>query len=1254
MHLLRTRPGGYVGEDGIANLEQTPADLVILSAADTEIALLAACNAEQPADYPSVRLANLLHLRQPASIDLYVDEVLSHAKVVVASLLGGVSYWRYLVDRLMALAAGGVVVILVPGDDSPDPELAHLSTAPPGACERCWRYLREGGPANGQALFAFLGATCFGRSEAWQEPLPLPKVMIYHPDAPSAGLDHWRARWRSGAPVAPLLFYRAHLQSGNTAVFNAMAEALLEAGVNPLPIAVSSLKLPLCLEVVERLAIEHDAAVILNTTGFSMSATEHLLERPFSVDVPVLQVVLSGGNERDWRTSSVGLSPRDLAMNVVLPELDGRIVSRAVSFKELLHRCERTQVDVVAYRAVVERMGFVARLARNWTQLGRRASADKRVALVLANYPTREGRIGNGVGLDTPASVVEILRALAGAGYGVSNIPPDGNTLIEELLGGVTNAVDTAGLRACSQALPLADYRNWFGSLPEVSRRAVVDRWGAPEGDPMVRDGGLMVAGVRLGNVFVGIQPARGYHLDLSATYHDPDLVPPHGYLAFYCWLRESFHADAIVHVGKHGNLEWLPGKGVALAESCWPDLIFGPTPHVYPFIVNDPGEGTQAKRRTQAVIIDHLVPPLTRAETYGPLRDLERLVDEYYEAMAIDPRRAKVLREDILRQTALCRLNGELGLGENLASTEEENELLTRMDAYLCELKESQIRDGLHVFGRSPEGDQRVDTLLALSRLPVGDAGGANDSLIRALARDFDFDPEFDPLDCNPAESWYGPNPAPLLNVVSTPWRNLGDTRERLELYARKLIQEIEEKTGFPRTDAVLQRVRSRVAAAMDRCGAAEIENLLAALSGRFVPAGPSGAPSRGRLDVLPTGRNFYSVDVRAIPTPTAWQLGFKAAQLLVERHVQDHGEFPRTLGVSVWGTSTMRTGGDDIAQALALLGVRPVWATGSNRVEDFEILPADLLNRPRIDVTLRISGFFRDAFSNVVRLFDSAVQAVADLDEQADLNPIRARVLEEALRLERGGLPAPEARQRAGWRVFGSKPGAYGAGLQGLMDEQCWDSPADLAHAYVNWGGYAYGARDVGTEAHEVFRLRLSQLEVVLQNQDNREHDILDSDDYYQFQGGMAVSVATIRGKKAVVYHGDHSNPHAPRLRTLEQEIARVIRSRVVNPKWIAGVKRHGYKGAFEMAATVDYLFAYDATTGVVDDYQYAMVCEAYLEDAENREFLRRNNPNALRDMAERLLEATQRGLWKDPGHHRDILEDVVLAADETLETM
>ncbi len=1242
MHLLAAAPGAVDGGSEAVDLVQTPGDIVVLTSADTEIAALSSAHRarhEAGPHTPSLRLANTMQLGHNMSVDLYVETVVQHAKLVVCRLLGGRGYWPYGVDEIAAACrAANIPLALLPGDDQPDAELASLSTLPAEATHRLWQYLVHGGIANTDQFLAFAADT-IGQSSDWREPAPLMRAGLYWPGAGEVSREELQAHWIAGAPVTAIVFYRALMQAANLAPVDALIHALREKGLNPLPVYAASLKDPVAAGIVSAAFETAPPDVILNATGFALSAPGAETDRgPFAAtDPPVLQVVFAGSNEAAWREGANGLSARDIAMNVALPEVDGRILSRAVSFKGRARRDDATQTDVVAYEPVPDRIGFVTDLAAAWTKLRRTPPEDRRVALVLANYPNRDGRIGNGVGLDTPAGAVSALDAMAGAGYRIVNAPVDGDELVRRLQDGPTNA--GVRFRQVAETLALPDYEIFFAALPVAVRAAVTERWGPPEADPMFLAGhtdcgAFAIPAYRCGHAAIALQPARGYNIDPAASYHDPDLVPPHNYLAFHAWLRESFRADAVIHFGKHGNLEWLPGKAVALSRDCFPEAALGPLPNIYPFIVNDPGEGTQAKRRTGAVIIDHLTPPLARAETYGPLKDLEALVDEYYEAANVDPRRLKVLATQIVELVRSTGLDKDLGFAAEADASEAG--ALARLDGYLCELKELQIRDGLHVFGKSPVGSLRTGLLAALARLPRGAGTGADASLTRALASDFGLG--FDPLDCDFAEHWTGPKPDALTG--STPWRTTGDTVERLEELAHAFIEgTLKPDPNWTDTIAVLDGIASRLAPNVDVSGDAELAGLLTGLDGRFVAPGPSGAPTRGRTDVLPTGRNFYSVDTRTVPTPAAWELGWKSAQLLVETHAQEHGDWPRAIALSAWGTSNMRTGGDDIAQALALIGARPTWDSASRRVTGFEVLPVSVLDRPRIDVTLRVSGFFRDAFPGLIDLFDSAVAAIAGIEDESPRdNPIAAHIAADAEAAMAAGTPEPNALRQASYRVFGSKPGAYGAGLQALIDERGWNHADDLARAYIAWGGWAYGSGTgsgkqgtYGVPAQKTFAARLSGVDAVVQNQDNREHDLLDSDDYYQFEGGLVAAVRMESGLQPAIYHNDHSRPFAPKVRTLDQEISRVVRARVTNPKWISGVMRHGYKGAFEMAATVDYLFAYSATTGAVRDDQFDAVHAAFLEDDNVRAFLEKHNPAALAEMAARFLEAIDRGLWQ-----------------------
>ena len=1209
MHLLAAAAGSVDEGQEPVDLGQSPADIVFISAADTELAALATARSEM-AQPPELRLASMMHLQHPMSVDLHIDACASKAKLVVARVLGGASYWKYGFEQYAArLADAGVAFAALPGDDKPDPDLRLFSTVSDQDYDALWAYLVEGGPKNAVNFLSYCHYM-IAQAPAPQAAEPLLRAGVYWPGDGISDLSAAQAHWTQDAPIVPVIFYRALVQGAGLNPINRMVKALRLAGLNPLPIFVASLKDPISVATLDQLFQAAPPAVILNCTSFAVgnphgdSSPKNPLTGVSARQAPVLQVVLAASTESSWEEGLNGLSARDIAMNVALPEVDGRILSRAISFKGEAFFDEATECPIATYKARGDRVTFVAALAANWASLRRTAPAQRQVALILANYPNKDGRLANGVGLDTPASAVHALALLQQAGYGVKNAPETSAELMEQIMAGPTNWLTDRATRTGGVLLPIADYMAHYQTLPYELRAQLEERWGAPESDPFFdpKDGGFKLSILRFGKVTLGLQPARGYNIDPVETYHSPDLIPPHNYLAFYFWIRHHQKAQATVHMGKHGNLEWLPGKALALSDSCLPEAILGPMPHVYPFIVNDPGEGTQAKRRAQAVIIDHLTPPLTRAETYGPLRDLEALVDEYYEAAGIDPRRIEHLRREILTLTATSGLDKDIGFEGH------ETGDLAKLDAYLCELKEAQIRDGLHIFGQTPEGVQLRDLTIALARIPRGSGQGADASLLRAMAGDLALG--FDPLDCDLAAPWSGDKPAPLSDITAERWRSTGDTVERLELLAQALIDGTRDAPGR-QSAQVMAHIRQNISPNVAACGPMEAQGLLTALDGKFVPPAPSGAPTRGRLDVLPTGRNFYSVDSRAVPTPTAWALGWKSANLLIDKHLQDHGDWPRALLLTAWGTANMRTGGDDIAQCLALMGVKPKWDSANRRVTGFEVIPASTLGRPRVDVTLRISGFFRDAFPGLIDLVDSAVRAVLALDEPEDVNPAKSN--------------------GAGARVYGSKPGAYGAGLQALIDERIWDSQADFGKAYLEWGSYAYGKGRQGARDRSGFETRLGQVDAIVQNQDNREHDLLDSDDYYQFEGGAAAAVQSLQGQARPIYHNDHSRPERPLIRSLDDEMARVIRSRVLNPKWIDGVKRHGYKGAFEIAATVDYMFAFAATTGAVKSHHFDAIEAAFLEDDDTRDFIAEANAPALREIAQRLQEAIDRDLWQ-----------------------
>ncbi len=1394
MHLLAAQ-AGVAQQDGEAiDLGQSPGDIVFAAAADSELALMA--GAADRAGDNGLRLANLLRLAHNLSVDLWVDQTVRHAKLVVLRLIGGVAYWQYGVDELIALSLTGAIrLVLLPGDASPDPILQQRSTIHPDDWSRLHALFIAGGPDNADTLLAAMRTLAKAQDTAIERPpSPLAGEGARRADEgclsgiadPSSGAArHLLPQGENGEgdptgllsqatpkpfirfgfwhpatglvdelppsdrPNVPMLFYRAALEGAGTATLEALIAELEQRGLNPVPLVVSTLKEAACVRFVQAAFERHPPEVILNLTGFAIgldSVADKL--NPFrGTDAPVMQLIQSGRPRAQWAADIRGLTAKDLAMQVVLPELDGRHGMLVIGHKHDAVWHERTQCPLSAYAPDAEGIRRAVTLAENWVRLRRTPRAERRVAIVLGNYPIRDGRLANGVGYDAPQSTVEIIKALDGAGYSTKlgapspsplagegarraeegslaeiddpssgaprHLLPQGekeeaiatltaDALIDLLQSGPTNAHPERG---SGIAFPLARYRELFSTLPAQIQSEVTARWGDPAADPFCRGDSLHLPALRFSNLVLLIQPSRGYHLDETTSYHSPDLVPPHGYLAAYLWLRHEFAAHAMIHNGKHGTLEWLPGKATALDAASYPAALWAELPQLYPFIVNDPGEGTQAKRRTGAIIIDHLVPPLTRAETYGPLKDLEALLDEYYAASGMDRRRLADLSRRILDFARDIRLDRDVAL------TDDDAENLRRIDTFLCDLKEAQIRDGLHVFGQSPSGRQLTDLTVALARVPRGDTPG-DASLIRALADDLKLG--IDPLTADLGAAWTGPQiadflltrgsaalPSPLaglragreaierasgaikgeeggaerrmrgprslqepphppfghllprgekeeaVEIVpqrSSPvyggggpaklveggaLRTVGDVVERLEQLAAQLVEGRASAPG-PATAAVLATIDTVIRPRLLASGPAELSALLAGLDGKFIAPGPSGAPSRGRLDVLPTGRNFYSVDNRAIPTPTAWELGKKSAENLLVRHFQDHGAPLRSLALSVWGTAAMRTGGDDIAQALAFIGAKPVWDPGSLRVSGYEIIPLAKLGRPRVDVTLRISGFFRDAFPAQITLFDKAVRAIGALDEPEDDNPIAARMRTDALGMMKAGATESEAALGAGHRIFGSKPGAYGAGLSNLIDSGNWQGKADLANVVLDWGQYAYGARAEGTPERDRFAARLSDIEAVVHNQDNREHDLLDSDNYYQFEGGLVAAAETLTGRRPAAWHNDHSRPERPVARSLEEEISRVMRSRVVNPKWLDGVKRHGYKGAFEIIATVDFMFAFAATTGAVKTHHFDLAFEAFVEDDATRDFIQSANRFGYDELIARFNEARTRGFW------------------------
>ena len=1134
--------------------------ILFVTTADTDLLTADRAVEALPANFSELKAFNPANLDGNSDTEGGQQQILQAAEsadVVVLRLLGGKRAMPDVFDPLVRLCHDkGTPIIACPGHQEWDQELVTACNVPPSEVDAVFSYLITGGVANFQNLFLFLSDSYLGTEYGHEAPADVPWEGIYHPgEAEGVSVDDFiTRRFQSNQPSVALLFYRAHWMSGNLQAIDALIGRLEELNVNVLPVYSFSLKHnPEGSGQANRTFTEilcdsgGNARVhcIVNTMGMSMTdiqedvasfASGPQVDYLDKLNIPIIQGIFSTGSESEWEESELGLGPIDTAMNVALPEFDGRIITVPISFKEEVSsnsNGNKSKIDARLQRNLprVDRIDFLARLSAKWAALRLKPNSEKRIAIILSNYPTKDARVGNAVGLDTPASVINILNAMKNAGYNVTDIPADGDELVHRIIERCSNDTDTLTeeqLRLAAGHVTGTQYRDWFSTFPQQVQTELRAAWGEPPGQVYRTGDDLAIAGIDLGNVFVGLQPPRGFGENPIAVYHSPDLAPTHHYVAYYRWVRDIFKADAMVHVGKHGTMEWLPGKGIGLSNACYPEVTLEDVPLFYPFIINNPGEGAQAKRRAHATIVDHLIPPMTTADGYGDIARLEQLMDEHYQCQTLDPAKLPLLEGQIWDMVRQADLDRDLGVDEQ---PEDFGDFILHIDGYLCELKDAQIRDGLHILGEVPSEEHMTGLLSVLTRL---DTGGIP-SLRRSLAEAMDLD--YTSLLEEPSLPAPNPIPAQLVAVEDSPVRTQGDLLERLEELSRSaytmlndsdfsnqaVAKTVERLLGAndAQTSRVLNYVTDTLHPALLKT-TNEITNLLRGLDGRFVPAGPSGAPTRGMSNILPTGRNFYSVDPKTIPSPTAWEMGVGLADALLKVYLEEEGNYPEMVGLVIWGTSAMRTHGDDIAQVFSLLGVKPVWQEESRRITGLEIIPLSELGRPRIDVTVRISGFFRDAFPNLIELIDEAVQLVAALDEAPEDNMIVKHLQEDKDANESNSTQDDTPTQAQGnpalYRIFGSKPGTYGAGILGAIDERNWETVQDLAEVYTAWGGYAYSRQDFGVHARTEFRRRFGQIVVAAKNQDNREHDIFDSDDYMQYHGGMIATVRALTG----------SNPH------------------------------------------------------------------------------------------------------------------------------
>jgi cobaltochelatase CobN len=1172
---------------------------VYLTNADTEVLALRSAWEELPDDFG-------LTVRQIDTLT-GIDDLLDDTRIVVIRLLGGVQASRWFRPLVDGCRIRGIPLVSYPGDNGLDAEMMAAATVTGGIWEEGFRYLVEGGVSNLTNFVCFLSDTVTrtGYGFAPVETLAAFGRLISETTPDAQGR-------------VAVIIYRAHVISGNLSFVRDFAALARQHQLSIDVYYTYSLRVgddePSVIDLIAETAPDVVVATVL--AGGHADALAWETGQLASLGVPVLQALIATTPRATWSESQAGLRPIDVAMNVAMPEFDGRIITVPIAFKELIDDDEDFGATISAYRLDTERsqrlIGYVHRLLR----LRRKANANKRIAVVLSAYPTKRSRLGNAVGLDTPQSLMVLAKRMRQEGYVIEGLPSDANELMAQL-GDLIDYEHPAVRASQGIGLDVDHYCAWFATLPEELRVAVMQHWGPPPGEIYTRDGSLIFPALQFGNLTVAIQPPRGYGENPIAIYHSPELPPTHHYLAFYHWLTAIADVDALCHLGKHGTAEWLPGKSVAMGPTCYSDTVLGELPVIYPFVINDPGEGTQAKRRTHAVLIGHLVPPMTRAESYGELARLEMLMDEHQRISALDPSKLPAIRAEIWELIEAARLHEDMGVTD-APSVEQDlfDDFLLHVDGYLCELKDSLIRGGLHILGSPPTGQALIDMLVAITRVPQLDAPAlrpllaGNQEHLTRLEVDEDDERATELL-------WAYADHDFAIEAFDDPTlcRSLG------------LAYPLEDQLH-----AVLAWIGSVLVPNL-LATTGEVDALIGALAGRAVPSGPSGAPTRGMAHALPTGRNFYSVDPRSLPTQISFLTGRRLGDAMIERFRDEHqGRYPRNIGIVLWGTAAMRTGGDDVSTVLALLGIQPVWDPISNRIVNLELIPLAELGRPRVDVTCRISGFFRDAFPSAIDLLDEAFELVAKETAEGLMNPVA----------EAGAVE----------RIFGPSPRSYGSGILPLLESRSWQDEKDLSEVYLTWSGFSYSRGGYGVPNRGALEARLGVLEVAYKAQDNREHDIFDSDDYLQEHGGMIAAARALGAQEVRGYFGDSANPSQPKVRGIEEEAARVVRSRVLNPKWLDAMMTHGYKGAFEMAATVDYLFGYDATAHVAKDWMYDAVHDSYVSDTTRREFLTAVNPTALVSICERLLEASERGMWRASPERVQDLRRIIVGVEGDLE--
>jgi cobaltochelatase CobN len=1194
-----------------------------------------------------------------------LNEFIQFAKtshVAIVHLMGDLPEF----DQLIAsLKTAGVPVLVATSFFAQNKEVCSLSTVEPEDNQKIFRYLNYGGKKNYENLILYLANRFIGASYDVAAPSQPNWEGIYHPDfdyVPTLE-EYMKKKIQPRKLTVGIWFHQSHWQGGNTSFVDSLAREVESQGGNALPVFFSgskdaSLGINGLDWVIDNYFMKDGKPTVdVVVSALSFSFTSSLSGADASaalkrLNVPIIKAITSCSTFEEWRDTMQGLSILDIPANIAMPEFDGALITVPVATMDFSQTNSLTGARIIKFEPIPERVIKLVSLSLKWGKLKRLKNSEKKVAIIFHNYPPRNDTIGHAFGLDSSASVMNILGELKQQGYRLDCMPESSQQLMDTIINGLTNDRRWASAEQLSDRavakIGCSQYIQWFNNVTTKVQGKMTHDWGKPPGTLFCYDDNLLVAGILNGNIFIGMQPPRGYLESPASIYHSPDLSIPHHYLSYYRWIRDVFKADVIMHIGTHGTLEWLPGKSVGLSESCSPDIVLSDLPNIYPYVITNPGEGTQAKRRSYCCIIEHLVPAMHNADSYEELAKLEVQLQDYYHAKTVDQGKLPVAQKLIWENVVQAKLDRDLEITEETAFADFDG-FLERLHAYINELADAQIRDGLHILGEAPQDLRLEEFLVTLTRLNNGSVPSLRQSL--AELKGFDYEALLANRGKLNADGKINGDVIKELNSLSL---ELIKRFHAVDFQEQNINQIILDVLGAdsPKVHRCLSYISAFLAPALVATRD-ELVYTVSASAGCYVPPGPSGSVTRGMADILPTGRNFYSVDPRTVPTCASWRVGVALGDALLERYLNEEGKYPESVGIVIWATDTMKTKGDDIAEILYLMGVKPVWEESSGRVVGVQAIPLDELKRPRVDVTVRISGLFRDTFPNIVHLLDDAVASVAGLKEPAEKNFLAKHVQIEVQERMAEGVAAEQAKEEACYRVFGDQPGAYGCGVSEAIDSKNWKTQTDLSDIYVTWGSYAYTRKTYGRAVPDQFRLRLSKINVTVKNQDSREYDILDGDDWYDAHGGMINAVKVIGGTAPRSYCGDSSDPDRVKVRSTKEETCHVFRSRLLNPKYIQSMKRHGYSGAADLSRTLDFVLGWDATVEVVEDWMYEGLAKKYALDPEMQQWLKDVNPYALQNMVERLLEAVERGLWQASEDMKRQLQQLYLQVEGLLES-